>query len=198
MTVDHRAGPRRRGEVLEDAIVDAVIAELEERGYAALSVDAIARRARVSKASLYRRWPGKPALVITAVYRRLPEAADAPDTGSLRGDLLAAFRDAADRLDGPLGESLRGLLGDVLGDADVAAEFRAYRKGRGAHVVGALVLRAIERGELAGGVPPARLEVGHGMLRHEFLFTGAVSDAFIVSLVDDVMLPLLAAPSSAA
>lgn len=194
MTTDHRRAPRRRGAALETAILAATLAELEDGGYAALSMDAVAERARVSKASLYRRWPGKADLVVDAVYRMLPDAEEVRDTGTLRGDLVAALSDAAAQLDGPAGAGLRGILGDVLADPTAATELRSRRAGRGAAVMREIVRRAAARGELATAEVPERvLQVGHAMLRHEFLFAGRVADDVVESLVDDVLLPLLTA-----
>ena len=192
---DHRRGPRRRGAALESAIFDAVLAELRERGYAGLSIDAVADRARVSKASLYRRWPGRAELVVAAVHALLPDPTTLPDTGTLRGDLLATFRDLADRLSGPSGDALRGLVAEALHDGAASEVFHARRPGRGADIVRELVGRAQARGEVAAAaISPRRLEVGHAMARHEFLVTGTVSDRFVTELVDEVLLPLLGAP----
>jgi AcrR family transcriptional regulator len=82
----------------------------------------VAERARASKASLYRRWPSKVELVVTALYDLLPDPADAAATGSLRGDLLVLFRDAAAVFIGPAGTALRGLVGDALRDPELAAQ----------------------------------------------------------------------------
>src|SRR6188472_471759 len=77
--------PRRRR-----AILDAAMALIAEVGYDRMTVDAIAARSGVSKPTLYRRWPhGKPALVADAIRERHAASGPPPDTGSLRGDLLA-------------------------------------------------------------------------------------------------------------
>jgi AcrR family transcriptional regulator len=150
----------------------------------------------VSKASLYRRWPGKADLIVDAVYRTLPDADDARDTGSLRGDLVAVFGDAAVQLSGPAGAGMRGILSNALSDPAAADELRARRKGRGTAVLRVVIARAVARGEIVGDHVPTRvLEVGHAMLRHEFLFTGRVGGDFVETLVDDVMLPLLSPPA---
>lgn len=70
--VDGEPSPthRRRGAVLEDAIVEAVFAELSEVGYAAFTIESVAARAQTGKASIYRRWPTKQDLVLTAFCHR--------------------------------------------------------------------------------------------------------------------------------
>lgn len=192
---DHRSGPRRRGDAVRTAIVEAVMAELAETGYDRLTLDRVAARARVSKASLYRRWPGKPELVIDAVYTTLPIPAELPDTGTLRGDLLALFDLVARTLAGPSGHALKGLISETLRDPDVAERFHARSRGRGNRAMRSLVDRAVDRGELSAvALPERRLETGHNLLRHEFLLNGEVAPEFVVSLVDDVVLPLLTRP----
>ena len=83
--------PRVEGE-REDEILDATLELLIEVGYDRLTMDAVAKRSRASKATLYRRWETKASLVDRrAAARQGRPARRAPDTGTLRGDLLAAF-----------------------------------------------------------------------------------------------------------
>ena len=92
---DHRRGPRRRGQLLFEAIFEATVAELAETGYAGLAMERIAARARTSKASLYRRWPSRADLVVDAIRHCSPELSHPPDTGNLREDLLSLLRGMA-------------------------------------------------------------------------------------------------------
>src|SRR4051794_9492285 len=69
---DHRRGPRRRGDVLTTAIFEATLAELDEVGYAELSMERVAYRARASKGSLYRRWNSRAELVVDAMHHVRP------------------------------------------------------------------------------------------------------------------------------
>ena len=92
--------------------------ELGEVGYARLRMERIAERAGASKASLYRRWPSRMELALDAIHHLAPDPGSAPDTGSLRGDLLAWLRLSAGLLLGPAGEALRGVLGDALSDPE--------------------------------------------------------------------------------
>ncbi|WP_020658231.1 TetR/AcrR family transcriptional regulator [Amycolatopsis benzoatilytica] len=137
-----------------DAISDAVFAELAESGYAGLSMEAIARRAGVGKAALYRRWPSKlemiTELVRQSVERTLPVV---PDTGSLRSDLREYLATLRGQLSGPtvnrigpglLAESRRtDAFGEVLRH-DVAGPRRAVAR--------AMLQSAIDRGELPAGL----------------------------------------------
>ncbi|GAB3497195.1 TetR/AcrR family transcriptional regulator [Nocardiopsis coralliicola] len=191
--------PRRRGEALHRAILDAVIAEIAEHGYAKLTMERVAERAGAGKASLYRRWPNRPRLVLDAVYARIPAAADIPDTGSLRGDLLALFRRLSELLQSPLGEAMRGVLSDLLDSEELAAEVRTASRGQGVASVRAVAERAVRRGEVAPeALTPRRLEVGQAAVRHRFLYYGPpIPDDYLVSLVDEVVVPLFTLPPPA-
>lgn len=194
--VDHRKRPRRRGAALEDAILEAVLSGLAETGYARLSVERVAERAGASKASLYRRWPSKVELVMDAMYHLFPDAGSPPDTGSLRGDLLAVMRGVAERLAGPAGQALGGVLSDALGDPEKAGRVRSYARGSSLAGMREVVRRAIARGEMdPAAVTERRLESGHAMLRHHFITRGVpIPDQVIVEIVDEVMIPLLHLP----
>jgi AcrR family transcriptional regulator len=191
-STDHRKGPRRRGEALVNAILEATIEELGEHGYAALTMEGVAERAKASKASLYRRWTSRSALVMDAVYHLLPNPSDIPDTGELRGDLLILLRQTARTLSGPAGEALRGLLGEALPYPEHAVEIRSRSQGMGRKMMAEVARRAVARGEIAAeaAVGP-RLEVGQALLRNHFLFHHEpIGDEVILEIVDTVLLPL--------
>ena len=195
MITDHRSLPRRRGQVLEDAILEAAITELTEVGYANLTMERVAIRARASKASVYSRWPTRLELVMDAFYQLMPDPASPPDTGTLREDLITTFQQAARSLAGPAGEVIRALLGDVIPDAGRTAEMRRHSHQLGHQAMEEIARRAVERGEIsADAVTPARLEVGPAMLRYHFLFQGPqVSEEDIIAIVDEVVVPALMA-----
>jgi AcrR family transcriptional regulator len=189
---DHRRRPRRRGEVLNSAIFQAVLEELAEVGYAKLTMERVAARAGASKASVYRRWPSRMELALDAVHHLAPDPTAAPDTGSLRGDAIAWMRTAADLLAGPAGEALRGLLGDALADPARTLELRTHSSRTGYRAMQEITCRAAERGEIdASAITPLRLEVGQAILREQFLLHGPpISDAAIAQIVDEIVLPL--------
>jgi AcrR family transcriptional regulator len=195
---DHRARPRRRGHALDTAILQATVAEIELSGYAGLSMERVAERARASKASLYRRWASKVALVMDAIYDLLPDPAATADTGSLRGDLLALLHSAAEMLAGPGGTAIRGLISEALRDPGQAAQLRRYARGRSLAEMREVAQRAMERGELPPGtITERQLEAGLAVMRFHFLTHGPpVPDQVIVEIVDEVVLPLLRAAAS--
>lgn len=191
---DHRSGPRRRGTALTDAIFRATLDELAEVGYAGLTMERVATRAGTGKASLYRRWASRMELAVAAVYHVLPDPEAPPDTGSLRGDVLAVLRHAAELLSGPAGEALRGLLADTLRDRTDAADLRRHSQGTSRRAMREIVHRAAARGEIPDAeVPDLRLDTAQALLRQHVLFVGTpVPDEVLVAIVDDVVVPLLA------
>lgn len=195
-TVDHRTLPRRRGDALNTAIYEATIAELAESGFATLTMERVAERARASKASIYRRWSSRGELVMEAVYHSIPDSVSAVDTGNLRDDLLAMLKRVAEQLSGPLGEAFKAVLSDMLKSPDRADELRSHARGNGVQMMREIGLRAADRGEIEPAVlTPRRLEAGQAVVRYHFLFVSApLTDQVIAEIVDDVILPLFHAP----
>ncbi len=196
-SVDERPARRSRrdGTVLTSAILEATIAEVDRVGYANLSVERVADIARASKASLYRRWPGKFELVLDAIYHVFPDPSTLADTGALRTDLLATLRSAADQLAGPAGHAIRGVISDVLRDRRRAAQFRARTRGNTRQAMLRIVERAAARGELeTAATTPRQLEAGTSLLRFHFLTNdGPIPDEVIAEIVDEIILPLFGA-----
>ncbi len=192
---DHRTLPRRRGRALDDAILSAALAELSEDGYGAMTMEGVARRAGASKASLYRRWPGRLELAVAAARHGVPDLRVPPDTGSLRGDLLALLRALADRMDGPAGEALRAVAGEALAGRESLSALRDLSRRTVVVAVTEIVRRAAERGEATSRPTVQSLLVGQAMLRDHVLFVGCpVPDDVLVEMVDDVLVPLYRAP----
>ena len=183
---------RRRGVALRAAIHEAVLAELAERGYAELTMERVAERAGAGKASLYRRWNSRAELVRDTAYHLMRDDDGAPDTGSLRGDLIAMLSGTARMLAGPLGAALRALLSEMLADRVDPAELSTLSVGMGRRLMREVVDRAVVRGEMrADAVTDLRLDVAQALLRDRFLFRGvAGGDALVHDIVDQVLLPL--------
>jgi AcrR family transcriptional regulator len=112
---------RPRNPRIDGAVLDATVELLGETGYAALSVDAIARRAGTSKPAIYRRWPGKAHLVHEAVFP-LGDATELPDTGSIGGDMREMMRRTVEVLTTPAARAaLPGLVGETAADPTLHA-----------------------------------------------------------------------------
>lgn len=185
---------RRRGDALETALLDAAWDELSEKGYDRFTIESVAARAHTSRAVVYRRWPGKAELVRAAVVRagiRLP--ATIPDTGSLRGDVIALLRQA-NRTKARFAVQMMLKVGGFFADTGTGiGDLRAaFLSGRG-NTMQTILDRAIARGE----VDPARLtprvvDVPFDLYRMELMMTlKAVPDQVAESIVDEVFLPLV-------
>src|ERR1700729_2492432 len=119
-------GRQTRGKPRERAILSAVISLLGETGYEAMTMDAVAARAHASKTTIYRRWPGKPALARAAVDARIAGLVlSAGDTGSLRGDLLAVMRAMHGHLTPEFLAMMSGLVHAMRADTDLADSVRS-------------------------------------------------------------------------
>jgi AcrR family transcriptional regulator len=182
----------------ETAILQATLELLAESGYDQLTIDAVAARARCSKATIYRRWPGKAALVITAVRRHAGQPAlAAPDTGGLRSDLLAALQVMRSSLSGQDAALILGLLIAMHRDPELAGAVREQVLQAKREVFGAVIARATARGDVPAATDAALLaEIGSAVLFSRLLVTGEpLDDAFTEHLVDAVLLPALGRPS---
>jgi AcrR family transcriptional regulator len=143
----------RRSERSYRAIVDATKALLDEQGYAATSIDQIARRAGVGKQTIYRWWPNKAAVVLEAHAEQAAERNVTPDTGDLRDDLRAIAAALAHNLgDTAIGRVCVELIGEAQADERFAEAYRdVFVMGRRA-AVRTLLERGRERGEVRGDV----------------------------------------------
>ncbi|MEP6715735.1 MAG: TetR/AcrR family transcriptional regulator [Terriglobia bacterium] len=120
-----RTRGRPRDEVARQRILRAALQLMEEFAFAQVTADAIAERAGAGKATLYRWWPNKAAVLIEAFREAVIPDLPFPDTESLRDDLQAQARNFARVLSGSKGRMLRSFVVAARSDPDVAAAFRA-------------------------------------------------------------------------
>jgi len=182
---------RPRSEKARKAILKATAALLLERGLAAVSMDAVALRAGVSKATIYRWWPTKEAVALDALYTRWEEAARHPsDTGSLRGDLLELLRPWAGIVrTAPYARVIAALLTRAQTDQVFGAEYRRRIVQPRRDQAREVFLRAVERGEVAADLNlEVALDLIYGPLYHRLLQGHApLDDAFVTDVVDMVL-----------
>ncbi|SEE90315.1 TetR/AcrR family transcriptional regulator [Jiangella alba] len=138
--------PRERR--VDHAIADAVRTLLAERGYPSLTVDAVAARAGVGKAAIYRRYATKQEMTFSVLLHDAREPAPA-DTGSLKGDLLALTSQIADQLAESSAGVMAGLLADVYADPALSERFERTFLAVERSIVATLIDRAVVRGELS-------------------------------------------------
>jgi len=182
--------PRVEGERAAE-IHEAVIRLLVEHGYDRLTFDAVAAEVRASKATLYRKWPTKAALVVQAVVETIcPSVLERPASGSLRGDLLSgACRDRG--LTAGLPALLAAVMPALHRDEDLYDEFQAQFLGPLTEQFVATFARAQQRGEIGPDADLERLaSILPAMAVHQAVVFGRDCDvADITAIVDEVVLP---------
>ena len=143
-----RGRPRDPG--VDSAIRSAAVDLLAEAGYARLTMDQVAARARVSKDSLYRRWPNKVALVADALQHRARPVPEIPETGSLPGDMRAFLR-ALLRSRDEASRALAAVSGEIATNPELRKAWHRGLAGMLTGCVRTIVSRAAARGELPEG-----------------------------------------------
>jgi AcrR family transcriptional regulator len=194
--------PRRgrpRSEKVHEAILTAAVELLLTRGLGAVSMDAVAERAGVSKATIYRWWPTKETLALEALYHewdtaRLPQ----PDTGSLRSDLLSLLRPWIRRVRArPYGRVIAALITEAQTDPEFAEQYRARFVEPRREPVRAAFKRAIERGEIpADSNLEVALDLLYGPIYHRLLNGHApLTDRFVQAVVDSTLAGMVTPPA---
>jgi AcrR family transcriptional regulator len=187
-------GQARRGRGREAAICAAALAVLAEVGYDRMSMDAVATRAHASKATIYRRWAGKRELVVEAVNSRHSSVPQPPDTGSLRGDVIATLRLMWQSIGQEDLDLMVGVLRAMRTAPDLADCVRENLIEEKKKVGMTLVDRAVARGELPPGADPEIFhETAPALVFFRVMVTGGpIDDAYLEHITDDVLVPLLA------
>lgn len=187
-------GPRRprvEGD-REEEILEHTLELLIAHGYDRLTFDAVANKARASKATLYRRWTSKPALVIDALVKAkdMP-ASEPPNTGSLRSDLLAAFCGQQGLVQSRATEVLAAVLTAISTDPEFARLFREQFIAPKMRVTTEIYARAIERGEVS---PDIDLEIIGpalaGVVLHRTYLMGVTpTEDLVTRVIDHLIIP---------
>jgi len=196
--LDEPAAPtrlgRKRDHTRDPEILDAALDVLAETGYDGMTIDMVAARAKAGKATVYRRWSSKAELVVDAVacMKRTDLDVDhLPDTGTLRGDLVAMIKprsieDAERKL-----QIMAGLVSMISRDPGLAEAVNAAIVEPRVSVNRAFLQRAIERGEIAADCDVETLALlSPSMASYRVLIEQKPVDReFLLALIDGVILP---------
>lgn len=185
-----------RSAVREAAICQAVIELLNEQSYDSVSMDAVAARARASKATIYRRWSNKEQLVLHALREFSPDCSAAvPDTGSLRNDL---FGQLVGQLHDPRifaanMAAIKSLVYASPNDGAFADDLRSMLESAQSSVLQTMLTRAHARGELA---QPVDVRLVFEVAQAQFcsrsgMESGEVDVDYIAHVIDDVLMPVI-------
>ncbi|MEU7058786.1 TetR/AcrR family transcriptional regulator [Streptomyces sp. NPDC046197] len=187
--------PRRRGAVLERAILDAALEQLSTVGWKGLTMEGVAAGAQTGKAAVYRRWPSKEDLVADALQAGLPRAEEAPDLGSVREDLLALCRQAREAMYSRPGFALRAVIHEcdpaqverfhgVIFEGVVEPTIKLLRE---------VITRGIGRGEVRPDAANGYVfDAIPAMLMYRSKMCGSEwPDRDLEEMIDQLMVPLL-------
>jgi len=197
------AHPRPRVEgVREVEILQAALEVLAEVGYDRLTMDAVALKAKASKATLYRRWNGKVSLVIDALHHHHQhEGQSVPvDTGSLRGDLIESYCGTGGLTDKPEVAAFGAILTAIMRDPEFAAAFRRDVVAPKLAASRAIFERAIARGEIGPEVDIDLLAPAlAGIVMHRLILVGELpTKELVTSVIDQIILPAATAAGATA
>lgn len=184
----------------EQEFYEAVLDQLRECGYEAVTMEGVAARTRCSKSTLYRQWKTKPQFVAAALRANRCVRFAGVDTGSLAGDLREAAR-AASSWAGRDTMIVQALSHAVLQDEDLRHALREALVEPELEAIDGFVRRAVERGEIAAGHPAAEFLTVQlfGVLRARPLVEGKDADAeYLTRFVEAVLLPVLGLAGDAA
>ncbi|HWI31065.1 MAG TPA: TetR/AcrR family transcriptional regulator [Microbacterium sp.] len=198
LDVDHpQAKPRlgrKRDQTRDPEILDAALEVLAETGYDGMTIEMVAARAKAGKATLYRRWASKPELVLDAVACMKARDLDLdslPDTGTLRGDLVAMVKAPTIQEGERKLKVMAGIVSMIARDPELAAAAQEALVEPRAAANRVVFRRAIERGEISADVDVETLcTIGPAMIAYRVLMLRKPVDrAFIIGTIDQIILP---------
>ncbi len=191
-------GTRRRGQILEDAILEGAWQELSEVGYNRLTMEGVAERAKTNKAVVYRRYSTKAQLVVATLKKYIGPlfSKAAPDTGNLRDDVFAYLHGLAKPFQMIGAETINGLLAEHL-TKELIASFPAIRRREPESELmkGMLTIlkNAAKRGEVKlEKIKPRIISLPLDLFRYEIAITHEpISEETLTEIVDDIFMPLV-------
>jgi AcrR family transcriptional regulator len=186
-----RNRPGGRSARVRAAVMEALLAELAEKGLGEITMEGLARRADVNKTTLYRRWGSKEDLVLDALLELGERRVPIPDTGSLHDDLLTVAREIVASVTTPdAGAVIRAVAADPSSDSRLIDAVRHFWDVRFS-LLGEIIHRAIERGELPRDTEPKPLVEGllGGIYLRLLVTREPLDDEFMVGLANFVAGP---------
>lgn len=185
---------RKRDLTRDPEILEATLDVLAEQGYERMTIDMVAARAKAGKATVYRRWASKADLVIDAVACMKPVETDfskLPDTGTLRGDLVAMIKTPAVQDGEKKMKIMLGIASMIARYPELAEAAHAAMVAPRAAANRFLMQRAIDRGEISADADLDKLAtLSHAMVSYRSLMLGkAVTRDYLVSVIDSVIIP---------
>jgi AcrR family transcriptional regulator len=177
---------------LEAAIFEVVLRELAEAGYVNFSIERVAANAGTSKPVIYRRWPTRARLVYAALRASRPGPFfEAPNTGTVRGDLMVILHSVSEMVDELSPEAIFGLIAELLHESESSLFAEVHE--RNAKIMTEILTRGIERGEIAAEKLTPRLSaLPFDLVRYQLLILRQpLSAQDSEEIIDRIFLPLV-------
>ena len=180
---------RPRSESTEKAILNSAHTLVTDHGFQAVTIEGIARHAGVSKATIYKWWPNKAAVVADSFFTTLKEQYPVPDTGSVIEDLVIQISNLSSFLASDEGRIIRELIAEGQSDADVAEAYQSRYFSPRREVSRTILERGVERGEMKSGLNlELCVEMIYAPLFYRLLITGeGIDEEFLRSVVSCVL-----------
>jgi len=179
---------------LEGAIFEAVLQELAQAGYVNFSIERVAAGAGTSKPVIYRRWPTRARLVYAALRANRPVVSlEAPDTGTVRGDVMVILHRVSEMVDEVGPEAIFGLIAELVHERESSLFAEVHE--RNAKIMMEILARGIRRGEIAADkLTPRLAALPFDLVRYQLMVLQQPPSAQdIEEIIDRIFLPLVRA-----
>jgi AcrR family transcriptional regulator len=179
---------------LEAAIFEVVLQELAQAGYVNFSIERVAAGAGTSKPVIYRRWPTRARLVYAALRANRPVVSfEAPDTGTVRGDVMVILHRVSEMVDELSPELIFGLIAELLHENESSLFAEVHE--RNAKIMMEILTRGIGRGEIAAEkLTPRLATLPFDLVRYQLMvLQQPLSAQDIEEIIDRIFLPLVRA-----
>ena len=188
-----RRGGRPRDPSRDEAIRAALLRLLGELGYGGLTMDAVAEKAGVGKATIYRRWRTKQDLILDSISHLGSVLTAPPDTGSLREDIRQFMHLLAETTRSPVGAMLQSLVPAMHHHPELRAAYHAGPLTVWRNAYAQMWARAEARGEVTPGLAQSPMaETTSALIVQRWLLTGEpVDEEYADRVLDTVVMPLL-------
>ncbi|MCK9902715.1 TetR family transcriptional regulator [Parafrankia colletiae] len=189
-----RPGGRPRDESRDHTIRQAALELLAEHGYDGVTMDRVATRAKAGKATIYRRWPSKIALVMDALTQFTEQTMQVPDAGSLRNEMVTFLLSFVELAGSEQGRIMAEMVSEMPRNPELRSAVRERMWSQRRSSSESIVNRGIARGEVSPEADPAILiELGTALILQRLLITGdPVDRSFVEHIVDDLIIPYAA------
>ncbi|WP_018635413.1 TetR/AcrR family transcriptional regulator [Parafrankia elaeagni] len=189
-----RPGGRPRDESRDHTIRQAALELLAEHGYDGVTMDRVATRAKAGKATIYRRWPSKIALVMDALTQFTEQTMQVPDAGSLRNEMVTFLLSFVELAGSEQGRIMAEMVSEMPRNPELRSAVRERMWSQRRSSSESIVNRGIARGEVSPEADPTILiELGTALILQRLLITGdPVDRPFVEHIVDDLIMPYAA------